>query len=420
MRLTAWLALGGLLWLAWRPAAPAAPARSVESARALPQALREATVAPVTRLDVTLDSLPGRSERAWARALASAGTAIHWRLAPGAKPGIALTVEPVSSPNGGGRVIVSAAAGEVVTLRDAAGSIDSATTGAGGVRVLEATIDGTVMAATRGAAASAALRDSVVLRKVLVLARAGWEGKFTVAALEEAGWEVAARFRVAPDVVVRQGGDAPIDTARYAAVVALDSSAAPLGAAITRFVRSGGGVVLGAEAARLASLAGIAPARAGQGVAPLLGALPTAAPRRALGGIAYTALRPAAVVLERTGASARVVAARVDGGRSLTIGYDDTWRWRMEGGDGAPADHRAWWSGLVASVAHAPLAPLAVVAATDEAPYPALVEALGEPAAGAASGAPPASRDAGERILFTILLAALLAEWGSRRLRGAR
>lgn len=420
MRLAAWLALGGLCWLAWRPAPAAAPATEVTTTRAVPGALRRATATPAAFLDLTLESLPGNAERAWARALASAGTPVRWRFAPGVEPRIAVTVEPLRTPAGGGRVIVTTAPAATVSLRDAAGAIDSATVGARGVRVLDATIDGTVMAGSRGGVATAAMRDSLELRKVLVLARARWEGKFTAAALEEGGWTVEVRFRVAPDVVVRQGSDAPIDTARYAAVVALDSSAAPLGDAIARYVRSGGGLVLSAEAARVPSLAAVAPARPGERLTALLGALPTQEPRRALGGVAFRALQPTAVTLERTGAAARVVAARVDGGRSLAIGYDDTWRWRMSGGDAAPAEHRAWWSGLVASVAYAPLLPLGSDAPTDEAPYPALVEALGDPAAGAASVALPVSRDTGERILFTLLVAALLAEWGSRRLRGAR
>lgn len=383
-------------------------------------ALERATVTPAASLDLTLDSLPGNAERAWARALASAGTPVRWRFAPGAEPRIAVTLEPLRTPAGGGRVTVVAAPGATVLLRDAAGTIDSATLGARGVRVLDATTDGTVMAGSRGGVATAAARDSLELRRVLVLARAGWEGKFTVAALEEAGWTVDVRYRVAPDAMVLQGGDAPIDTARYAAVVALDSSAAPLGNAIARYVRSGGGLILSAEAARVPSLAAVAPARAGERVSALLGALLTAEPRRALGGVSFRALQPTVVTLERTGTAARVVAARVDGGRTLAMGYEDTWRWRMEGGDAAPAAHRAWWSGLVASVAYAPLLPLAGAASTDEAPYPALVETLGAPAAGGASVALPVSRDTGERILFTLLVAALLAEWGSRRLRGAR
>ncbi|MFP5355329.1 MAG: hypothetical protein ACLGIK_09280, partial [Gemmatimonadota bacterium] len=152
----------------------------------------------------------------------------------------------------------------------------------------------------------------------------------------------------------------------------------------------------------------------------LLGAFATANPRRALPGVTLAALQPWAVVLDRIGAAPRVVAGRAEAGRSLMLGYAESWRWRMEGGDDAPAAHRAWWSGLVGAVAYAPLVQLADAPPTDEAPYAALVGALGAPAPGAGAGAPPDSRTAWERILFALLVGALLAEWGSRRLRGER
>ncbi len=420
LRLMASAALGALLWLAWRPAA-ATPLVSVAGdTRALPAALAGATRQATSRLDLNLDSLPGAAERGWARALASAGTQVQWRLAAGVHPRVTATVEPIPDPSGRVRVVATGAPGAPLTVRDAAGIVDSTTLSAAGVRLVDATVDGVVRVVSPGGMATAARRDSVVVRPVLVLARAGWEGKFVVAALEEAGWEVDARFHVAPQVAVRQGDDAPIDTARFAAVVALDSSAAPFAAAIGRFVRSGGGVVMTAEAARSAPLAAIAPARPGEPVTPLLGAVTSVTPRRALGGVSLVALQPAAVVLERTGTVPRLAAGRVDLGRALLLGYTDTWRWRMEGGDGAPAAHRAWWSALVASVAYAPLVQLAEPPPTDEAPSAALVDALGAPAPGAPTGSPPVSRAAWEGILFALLIGALLAEWGSRRLRGER
>ncbi|HEX4932461.1 MAG TPA: hypothetical protein VFV33_04725, partial [Gemmatimonadaceae bacterium] len=258
------------------------------------------------------------------------------------------------------------------------------------------------------------------LRRDRLRARAGWEGKFVAAALEEAGWRVEGRFRVAPTAAVRQGRGLPIDTAHYAAVIALDASVAPDGAAIARFVRSGGGAIVAYPAASVATLAALLPARPGAAVAARLGAFASEAPRRALGGVALTAVAPDAVVLDRTGGEARVVAARVEAGRVVLLGYDATWRWRMAGDDDAPAAHRAWWSSLLSSVAHAPLVQLTESPPVDESPYAALVEALGPPTgAPAIASAADASlpRDA---LLFAIFLLALLAEWGGRRLRGAR
>lgn len=420
LRLVAAAALGALVWLAWRPAPAAREAVEASDTRALPPALAAATRRATERLDLTVDSLPGAGAREWARAIASAGTAVRWRLAERGDPRLSLTAEPLADPAGRMRVVATGRPGSPLAVRDAAGVLDSAKLSEAGVRVVDATVDGALVATTPEGVAIAARRDSLVLRPVLVLARAGWEGKFTVAALEEAGWEVEARFSVAPQVAIRQGGEAAIDTGRYAAVVALDSSAAPYAASIARYARSGGGVVLGAAAARLPALAAIAPARPGEAVKALLGAFATANPRRALPGVTLAALQPWAVVLDRVGAAPRVVAGRAEAGRSLLIGYAESWRWRMEGGDDAPAAHRAWWSGLVGAVAYAPLVQLADAPPTDEAPYAALVGALGAPAPGAGAGAPPVSRTAWERILFALLVGALLAEWGSRRLRGER
>ena len=58
--------------------------------------------------------------------------------------------------------------------------------------------------------------------------------------------------------------------------------------------------------------------------------------------------------------------------------------------------------------------------AVDEAPFASLVDALGPPVAdvmASREGAAPLPWDA---LLFAIFLVTLLAEWSSRRLRGAR
>jgi hypothetical protein len=421
--------LGVLLWRAWHPAPRPERPLVGETTRALPGVLAQGTRRPVAALDLSFDSIPGAREREWARALAGAGTLVRWRLAQRdtvegavarAHPATyaSLTAEPLVDPSGRLRIVVRGPTGATFALADAAGSIDSSRLGASEGRVLDATASGRIALQLPTSVASTARRDSVVLRPVLVLANAGWEAKFVVAALEEAGWRVDARFSVAPQVAVRQG-EGPIDTARYAAVIALDRSAAAQGAAIARFVRNGGGAIVTASAATIPALAPLLPARIGTPVVGTIGALAGDQPKRGLGGNVLVSLTPTAVALDRSAGAMRIAAGRVELGRVVLLGYDETWRWRMEGGDGAPGAHRAWWSALVASVAHAPLVPLGDVPAVDEAPYAALRAALGTPSSDlAAADLAPDSRS--DTLLLALLLGALLAEWTSRRLRGAR
>jgi hypothetical protein len=103
-------------------------------------------------------------------------------------------------------------------------------------------------------------------------------------------------------------------------------------------------------------------------------------------------------------------------------GYDETWRWRMSGGDDALAAHREWWSRLVTAVAYAPLVRRVSTGdvAIDETPLASLIDAIGQPTAldTAPRSTPDTSRTT--RILFALALGGLLLEWASRRLRGAR
>jgi hypothetical protein len=111
----------------------------------------------------------------------------------------------------------------------------------------------------------------------------------------------------------------------------------------------------------------------------------------------------------------------------LQLGYEDSWRWRLEGDDAAPAAHRRWWSAVVGSVAHAPVVARRPVAAgalrtrLDPAPRAALVRALG-PATAGERGGPTVARGGRvpDSLLLVVALLALLLEWSSRRLRGAR
>lgn len=230
---------------------------------------------------------------------------------------------------------------------------------------------------------------------------------------------VEVRFVVAPEVTIRQGALGSIDTSRYAAVVALDETAVPSAAAITRFAKEGGGVVLGAPAASRGAFGPLLPARTGRSLEGRLGGLLTADPRSGLSAVGLIPLGPEAVVIERRASTPIIVAAREALGRVLVLGYADTWRWRMTGGDDAVARHREWWSSLVTSVAHAPRVPIAMTSQIDEAPYSALVVGLGSPAL-ADAPRPGAARDWWMPALFALFLLSLLAEWTSRRTRGAR
>jgi hypothetical protein len=198
-------------------------------------------------------------------------------------------------------------------------------------------------------------------------------------------------------------------------VVALDGSAASRGSAIARFVREGGGLILGHEAA-VGDLRALAPAGAAEAFRETLGGLLTATPRRGLGGRVLRGLRPDALALERRGTAVTMAARRHELGRVLMVGYDQLWRWRMQGGETSLEDHRAWWSGLVSSVAYSPVVQAPTLQG-DPAPLAALYASLGPPG--------NATWDAKRRHLpwASLLLAAclllLMIEWTSRRLRGA-
>ena len=88
-----------------------------------------------------------------------------------------------------------------------------------------------------------------------------------MAALEERGWKVSSRLRVAPNVFVTQGTPLVLDTAHTGVVIALDSSAASYASAIAAFERNGGGVVLAGDAPLAAGLRALALGRAGARVA---------------------------------------------------------------------------------------------------------------------------------------------------------
>jgi len=410
------IALAVMLWQSLHGQSNAG-ARTVSARGIRPSALADWSTlakAPAT-IHVQLDSVPSTIERAWLSALAGAGSAVTWSgdIAP-----LMIEAQPVASPSGGTKVLVAAPTGSVV-VNDDVGPIDTLRAQSAGAMLSLSASQDRLTARVKGSAASTSTADSLTLHRVLVIADAGWESKFAIAALEEEGWKVDASIRVAPGVNVTQGSVAVIDTSRYSAVVALDGTSSQYAGRMLAFAQMGGGVVLASEAA---SLDAMAPLRAG--------AVGRAEARPASGGgsislatvglAPITSLRSDAVVVERRGGSNALAARRIGAGRVLQSGYEDAWRLRTGGGDNAVRDHRQLWSGLVSRVAYAPRATrLAVTANEDQAPMVGLVAALGPKALSRPTTNLPGGQSGAMFLLFSLLALALIGEVASRRLRGA-
>jgi hypothetical protein len=181
-------------------------------------------------------------------------------------------------------------------------------------------------------------------------------------------------------------------------------------------VRAGGGLVLAGDASDVPAVRAIAPGRAGARIPGGTLTFDASQPQRSLAARPVESLRADAVVLERRGAAVMSAARREGVGRVVQVAYDETWRWRMQGGDDAVAAHRAWWTRAVAAAVGTP-APAAFTSTNPEgAPLARLVDALGAPTERPASDAP---RGLPGWLLASICVI-LLVEWGSRRLRGAR
>jgi hypothetical protein len=411
-------ALAAALWRSLHQRARGPETRSATGAtlgRTLREATRDSRVG-VVRLDV--DSVPTTVERAWLGALRRAGVEVGWRGAPAA---IAVAAERARQPVSSVHVLLAADTGAAIALADSAGALDTLAPRGGGASLDAADVVGAVQARRGAVTARASLPAGTERRAVLVLGRAGWESKFVLAALGEAGWQVRGRLPAAPSVAVSDPGLLPIDTARYDAVVALDSTAGDLALAVARFVNQGGGLIAAGGATTLDALRPLVPARAGvrQPGRILLDAdsvTPADLPLRPL-----VALRADAVTLERRAAGPATAARRAGRGRVLAVGYDETWRWRMLGGAGGVGAHRAWWSRMAGLVApdREPVNATRAGAGADAAPLAALVDALGPPAA-ASRAHDAAPVDPLPLALLVVILAALLAETASRRFRGAR
>ena len=413
VRVAGLLALGWLVVRAWtgRPAEVHLEARSSDLSARL---TRWSTSAAPASVHVAGDGNWTPVSRDWLAALPGVGTRVTWS-GTGPAP-MALVAEPVADPEGATRALAAAPPGTGVVVADRIGPLDSIRPAGGGARFLARSAPRWLQVSAGPARATSAIADSLVLGRILLLARAGWESKFVAAALEERGWQVDARLFLRAGRDVRQGPGVPVDTSRYAAVVVLDSGLAEA-RSVAGYVRLGGGLVLSMSAARDPGLAPLAAGAAGAEYAGLTPFDSSAGdPRRSL-AMTPIQVRSDAVVLERSGGRNAVAARRIERGRVMTVGFQDTWRWRMSGGAGAVAAHRDWWADLVASVARSERVPLLVDDMADEAPLASFAARLGPSGAGPEQA--PGRQWPSERWLFGFTLAALLAEWASRRLRGA-
>jgi len=415
------VSIGIIAWMLWLSldhgrTESAVGARSATLSRGLHDWTRSG-IAP-DRISVQLDSVPAPRQRDWLAALRSSGSKVSWN---GSLPAVGLEIQPVAAPGGGYNVLVGAPTGSAVVVADEVGALDTVRAGAGGVRMAIPSAAGVVTAEAGGTTARANLPDSLRIRNVLVIGGADWESKFVIAALEEDGWKVVAQTHLAPGVSVSQGSVNPIDTSRYSAVIALDRSASAYGSEIVRYAASGGGVILGASAAGMESLAPLRAGSSGRIDAPsAIESEPGSVTLQSLSVAPVVAMRGDAVALDRRKGIVSVAARRYSGGRIVQLGYLDTWRWRMSGGASSVADHRKWWTNAVAGVAYAPSSPLEGKPPVDDAPIARLFESLGSPSAAANVLLASTAASVSLWWLFAILSLSLLAEWVSRRTRGVR
>jgi len=374
------------------------------------------TRAPATTaIHLELPVVPDAWVVDWLAALRHSNHLVSWSGSP---PAVAMATEPVADPDGGVRIDVAAPSGANVVVRDDGGVIDSARVNTLGATIVTPIVIGTATASVGAQRATASPVDSAAVRSVVVIGGAGWEGKFIVSALEERGWPVTARFAVTPNVDVTQGAALVIDTARASVVIAIDSSIQSQSAALERFVKSGGGLILAGAAAQSAALRSLAPGAVGARTRPTVH--PSDTMRLGTTGFyPVTSLNAGGVPLDRRAEGVVLAARRVGAGRVLQIGYDDSWRWRMAGAPGSERAHREWWSRLVASVAYIPPSPARSASGGESsAPLARMVDRLGpaQPLRAMDSDRPPIDR----RILLALILSLLIIEWGSRRLRGLR
>ncbi len=371
-----------ILMRAWSPSRAIARSETVTEGSAA-KLLPALSMRGPARIHIVVDSVIPPVQRDWIGAIGRSGTVVTWsgpRIAA-----TAATLSRIADPAGVSELSASVPVGSVAIVRDHVGVIDSVTISQNGLRI-DIPGAGTGVGVAAGASTAwAAAPDSLVFKRLLIEGSAGWETKFTIAALAERGWKIDAITHVAPGIDVREGAPASPDTSRYAAIIAVDSTAVLVARGAASFVKSGGGLVT------LRDASGIGPRT------------------------------DASVVLERR-ADADVRASRAGNGRVIHVGYKDLWRYRMSDDDSVPdpvAAHRAWLARVVASVAYAPRIAARLDSLADPAPFADMVDRIG--ARSASLGAEsPLRTEVPSSVLFGVLLISLLLELASRRLRGAR
>ncbi len=453
-RVVALLALGAAWWMWQFPQSAARLTDAIADSDRTGSNASVATVAALLRssglsaVQLSLQAVPERESRVLLHAARDAGWPVEWNVkdavTPAATPAavaarvaaqansrfleanaIAVAAIPRVHPSGGTIIHVAAANDVELTLSDSLGWIDS-------VRVSNRgtywEIPGNARAfSVRSPTAAASVADvrADTLKRIRLFASTGWESRFILDALESAGWQVDANFAIAPRVNVTAGIPAALDTSRYAAVIALDSSAWSQSASITRFVRSGGGLLLFPGSARGNAFASVRAGGVGTALAGIPGALQTDTPTEGLPLSPVTGLASDAVVMarsEREGAPVTIAARRFGAGRVVQAGFEQTWEWRMLGAEQSVHAHREWWNNMVQRVAFSSPAPVPErwqPLPGDAAPLADLIARIGGPTSEftAHDGVP--SPSVPPRWLFVVAAAALLVEWWSRRLRGA-
>jgi hypothetical protein len=433
------VAVAALLFAIWRSGQPTEADRAevsdaVETGNL--SALATALAHPDRRtVLLALDHVPLAGTRALLHAARDAGVVVGWEAAGPvtALPARAVGVSALSDPAGGAEVRAVTSDSAPLLLSDSLGWLDSTVVRGEGATWPLAGEPRPITIEQGGTRAVAVTAPAAALGRLRVFASPGWEARFAVQALEEAGWSVDAEFAIAPRVAITAGAPAPLDTARYAAVIALDSAAWRSASAIVRYARMGGGVVLFPEAADGPAFAALRAGRLGTIEPGIPGGLRTPDPQSGLALRPVERLTGDAVVLEARGGlgperapagDISLAARRVGLGRVLTVGWASTWEWRMLGDDGSVVAHRDWWRRVVQRVAYRGLPSGADAWSPfpgDGAPLADLVARLGPAGAAAESQATaPAVPSAPAGWLFVLAAAALLAEWWSRRLRGAR
>ncbi len=413
-------ALGLMVWSIGVFASGGQPMRRTVNGRELQSALTAWTTGPAPRdVRIDLDAVPNAATRAWVAALAAGGMHVSWMPHGPGVVGAALSVVPRADPAGRVRMMVAAPAGTRITVSDDLGAIDSMTAHQGGEALDGPPPTGLASATATGTVARAAVADSLLLRPLLVVGRVGWESKFLVRALEERGWRVDLRLTLTPQAHVAQGPLAPLDTGRVAAVLIVGEATGLDPSALQRYVQDGGGLVLldGADRSvpvlAAADTGGGGPAGDASG-GERAGVPPALVPARSL-----VTLRDSAIAIERRAGHTTVALRAFGGGRVEQVGYRDLWRWRMMGGDSGTVASRRWWAARVSDVAYAPAIRAPQPTAADAAPLVAWIDRIGAPTA--------PTRHLTFQLpqpslawLFAALLAVLVTEWWSRRLRGAR